>query len=327
MSPRKLSDSDRQEMLTLYRQTEETTSSLATRFGVSSSTVSRFLKSSLTEAEYEELIQAKRLARTSRGNDKQKQKEEKTTTKSKSKSTKKTNKDKSITGKKPKAKTKSTKAKSQEETSIDKDLQEQKETPVLSEDRPKPEIKETKTEEAVAEPETEVVETSEVIQAELNTVAVEVSPETENNLDEDDDDEEDLESLQEVAAMFGEDMDDGMDDEDDEIENTTIVEQQLEVLSLDEASFPRICYFVIDRYSELVTKPMKEFAHLGLIPESESFQKTLPIFDNHKVAKRFCVRKGKVIKVPDGRVLQKTSDYLQAKGINRILMDGKIYSL
>ena len=72
---------------------------------------------------------------------------------------------------------------------------------------------------------------------------------------------------------------------------------------------------------------MKDFAHLGSIPDEETQQKTLPIFDNHKVAKRFCDRKGKVIKVPDGRVLQKTSTYLQAKGISRILIDGKVYSL
>lgn len=72
---------------------------------------------------------------------------------------------------------------------------------------------------------------------------------------------------------------------------------------------------------------MKDFTHLGTIPEAETQQKTLPIFDNHKVAKRFCVRKGKVIKVPDGRVFQKTSSYLQDKGISRILMDGKVYSL
>ena len=56
-------------------------------------------------------------------------------------------------------------------------------------------------------------------------------------------------------------------------------------------------------------------------------QKTLPIFDNHRVARRFSNRSQRVIKVPDGRLLYKTCYHLQAKGITRILLDGQIYSL
>ncbi|MGV2390257.1 MAG UNVERIFIED_CONTAM: helix-turn-helix domain-containing protein [Microcystis novacekii LVE1205-3] len=46
MSPRKLTDATKKEILKLYRETEATTSTLAERYGVSSSTVSRFLKNS-----------------------------------------------------------------------------------------------------------------------------------------------------------------------------------------------------------------------------------------------------------------------------------------
>jgi len=34
-----------------------------------------------------------------------------------------------------------------------------------------------------------------------------------------------------------------------------------------------------------------------------------------------------VIKVPDGQMIQKTKEQLEAKGIKRILMDGKVYML
>jgi hypothetical protein len=64
MSPRKLSDADKSDILSLYRQLEETTSTLASRYGVSNSTISRILKSSLMESEYEALIQQKRSNRT-----------------------------------------------------------------------------------------------------------------------------------------------------------------------------------------------------------------------------------------------------------------------
>ena len=67
MSPRKLTDATKKEILKLYRETEATTSTLAERYGVSSSTVSRFLKNSFSSEEYEQLIQKKRLARSPRG--------------------------------------------------------------------------------------------------------------------------------------------------------------------------------------------------------------------------------------------------------------------
>ncbi|MBH8553457.1 helix-turn-helix domain-containing protein, partial [Nostocaceae cyanobacterium CENA357] len=46
---RKLTDSDKQEILKLYRETAETTSTLAERYDVSNSTISRLLKSTLPE--------------------------------------------------------------------------------------------------------------------------------------------------------------------------------------------------------------------------------------------------------------------------------------
>jgi transposase-like protein len=60
MAPRKLSESDKQEILSAYRQSSDTTTTLASRYGVSTSTISRILKQSLPEQEYEDLVQQKR---------------------------------------------------------------------------------------------------------------------------------------------------------------------------------------------------------------------------------------------------------------------------
>lgn len=48
MSAKKLSDADKQEIIEQYRQPGETTSTLAQRYGVSNSTISRLLKSSFS---------------------------------------------------------------------------------------------------------------------------------------------------------------------------------------------------------------------------------------------------------------------------------------
>jgi hypothetical protein len=99
------------------------------------------------------------------------------------------------------------------------------------------------------------------------------------------------------------------------------------VLPFSEAPIPKTCYVVVDRSSELITRPLKDFADLGQIPVEETQEKTLPIFDNHRVAKRFLRRMQRIVKLPDGRVLQKVQPYLQAKGITRLLIDGQVYSL
>jgi len=86
-------------------------------------------------------------------------------------------------------------------------------------------------------------------------------------------------------------------------------------------------YLVVDRMSELVTCPLQAFRDLGQVPESEEPQRTLPVFDNHRVARRFSRRNQRVIKVPDGRLLAKTAPWLEAKGITRLLLDGQVYAL
>ena len=53
MSPRKLTEDDKQEILKQYRNSEATTSTLAKNFEVSSFTISRFLKNNLSIVEYE----------------------------------------------------------------------------------------------------------------------------------------------------------------------------------------------------------------------------------------------------------------------------------
>ncbi|MEM8779533.1 MAG: transposase [Cyanobacteria bacterium P01_G01_bin.49] len=275
MSPKKLTGDDKQEILKLYRQTPETTSTLADRYGVSSSTISRFLKNTLSGMEYEELIQKKRLARTN---------------------------------------------KSEEEPSE-----------VISQ----PTEKETKSSPVLVKKESPTA-IAEKPQVSKQKPALKVQVEQTKD---DDETEDDLEEVDVIALgeMLGEDLgdeDEDWEDEDDEdeeedgnYEQSLSGEGDIQVLPLSSATFPRTCYLVIDRTAELIVRPLKEFAHLGQIPTDEFQEKTLPVFDNHRIARRFSNRSQRVIKVPDGRLLYKTCSHLYDKGITRLLMDGQIYSL
>ncbi len=85
---------------------------------------------------------------------------------------------------------------------------------------------------------------------------------------------------------------------------------------------------MINLRSELITRPLKDFIDLGHIPTSESEQLTLPVFDNHFLAKRFShPRSQRVIKIPNSSMLEVTSSCLIAKGITRLLFDGQVFSL
>jgi len=277
MSPKKLTEPTKKEILQLYRETEATTSTLAERYEVSSSTISRFLKTSLSELEYEDLIQQKRLARTPRRG----------------------------------------------------------ETP-------------TETTNQFQQKEIEFVEIKTASPPPPILAVIPVAPPPNPTMEEEEAEEDDPDEQINVTAigeMFGEDIadldddDDDWDEEDDEDEGEVSLgiaalyshplakTAQLQVLPLSVANFPKICYLVIDRSAELITRPLKDFAELGKIPTEEIQQRTLPVFDSHRVARRFSKRRERVIKVPDGRMIQKTHSYLKSKGITRILLDGQIYSL
>lgn len=336
MSPRKLTEDDKHSMLQLYRNSKATTSTLAEEFGVSSSTVSRFLKNSLSPEEYESLIQQKRLARTHRG--------DRTSATLRDRSSVKTAED----SPKLESEKSSKKIVLPQKTTVKETLE--VETPIEStsaQPTPKKSVEEIVVDtesdrESLSKTPPQIkTEAKPKIEIELAAKSKpKIEPKTTDRISlkplEEEDDDDDLDVLT-LNEMLGEEIDDDDDDDEDEDDDdrdeeisytyTDSQARSLEILPLSAASFPRTCYLVVDRAAELIVKPLQEFADLGTIPDTEIEQKTLPVFDNHRIAKRFSHRREKVIKVPDGSMLQKTASYLQEKGITRLLIRGQIYAI
>ncbi|BAZ86581.1 transposase [Dolichospermum compactum] len=339
---RKLTDSDKQEILKLYRETAETTSTLAERYGVSNSTISRLLKSTLPEEEYEFLVSLKRAARTPEGRAQVSYEQL------------------PLLNQPPLTVEISSTADTVEGLS---DLEQ---PTIVAEPEPEPEpepegdgdsdfahpipvSRRVKTRSSAVEKpklpvvkETPVVKELEIVRHKPTETPIIPKPKIE------------LESSYSQPNLFAEildedlldepdDLDDDLDDdlyedeedfEDEDYEAPKPLvtrrgngEVSVQVLPLSVAHLPKTCYLVIDRSAELITRPLKDFGDLGLIPSLENQQKTLPIFDNHRVAKRFSTKRDRVIKVPDSQMLHKASSHLQAKGITRLLIDGQVYSL
>lgn len=296
MSAKKLSDDEKVELVRLYREADETTATLANYFQVSSSTVGRVLKNNLSTQEYNDLVRKKRHQKRS--------------------------KDRLQSSNKVITNQESSQSSEQENESDNNDTQ-------FSQ---VPEMQKS-----VSAPANSSLDDSSSQQIELSFSSDDSSPSV--SLPSEQEEQEEMENFDfsVIKAMFGEDMgnddledseEDDWEEEEEQVKNEPKKKSnEVEVLPLSQAKFPKTCYLVIDRGANLITKPLKDFNDLGKIPSVETQQKTLPIFDNHRVARRFSNRSQKVIKVPDGKMIKKTKEHLQAKGIKRILMDGKVYML
>jgi hypothetical protein len=359
MCPRKLLQSDKDEILDLYRNSPETTSTLATRYDVSSSTISRLLKKNLSDQEYEDLIQEKRLSRANKPSEQliltlaDVENEEDTSSEVEEVDTEEDfptpssfsalfdtsipdfdQFDQSV------AETPLLEVKEQEEDQAEEDQA----SVSRRRRRRSSSLGDTDTSDLVME--TTIPELKST--PSINIQPPQVTPLME--IEEEDEDEEETMSHETVLALqefLGEELEDPEDsleddededdeDEDDEDEDdedftpmsfNTLKEGDLSISPLENASFPKNCYIVVDRAAELITRPLQDFRELGLIPPEEFSQKTLPVFENHRVARRFSKRRERVIKIPDGRLLKKTSPYLASKGITRLLFDGQVYAL
>jgi len=361
MTVKKLSDFDKHEILDLYRHTGETTSTLAERYGVSNSTISRLLKSTLPEEEYEVLIASKRAARTSGGDVTQTPlftetepdvlvTDPLTEVEPKRETTESTPAAKRLRQRSSAVSEPATEMPASAEVQLQlldtpSNIEGSSVSP-LKQDADTQDLYEDAEEEVLssASPHNQDAGTGSqpVIQPKHLDPPASVVGSSSSQLDEDSDAEANT-----LAVMLGEDLLDESDelleleededledlDEDDLDQDTPILtrripsEMLVQVLPLSEATLPKTCYLVIDRASELITRPLRDFGELGQIPTQEVQQRTLPVFDNHRVARRFSTKRDRVIKVPDSRMFQKARSHLQAKGITRLLVDGHVYSL
>lgn len=355
MAPKKLTEADKTSILSLYRQPQETTSTLAERYGVSNSTVSRLLKASLPEAEYSVLIQQKRgsgdravFAPPALPEAEPALLEEETPTKPKAKPRSQKKAEPVIEAEPvaepasaaqgtpeteaPETEVPARPARKRRSRAAELPPEDPTEAPEIAVEAdpeptqlslPDPAAPEPVAAEAPGKPPRPVLKSAQAAPAKI----VE-SPSDEAALDDDWDD----------APVLGDDYDDddgdGDDEDDDEAyawvgsDRTTANLEALEISPLTAEALPSLCYVVVERTSsELVVLPLSTFAELGQIPESEGDSRTLPVFENHNVARRFSRRNQRVIKVPDGALLQTTSPYLQAKGITRLFIDGQVFSI
>ena len=100
-----------------------------------------------------------------------------------------------------------------------------------------------------------------------------------------------------------------------------------EPLPLSPGLLPASVYMLVDKVVELDAKPLSDFPELGPLDETEQQRQGLCLFSSPRTAKRQCGRSQRVIKVPDTSVFERTSSYLLARGITRLVMEGTLIAI
>ncbi|MCR8538750.1 MAG: hypothetical protein JJ848_000130 [Prochlorococcus marinus CUG1439] len=96
---------------------------------------------------------------------------------------------------------------------------------------------------------------------------------------------------------------------------------------ISDIDFPQIVYMIVDKKIELEVKLLKDFPEWDFLPTDDLNRKSIEIYFDLKVAKRFCNKEQKVLKVPNSNVFKIAAPFLISKGITRIVSSGSLIAL
>ena len=103
--------------------------------------------------------------------------------------------------------------------------------------------------------------------------------------------------------------------------------KEVSSIPIDEISFPKIVYLIVNKNTELEIKFLKDYPEWQFLPEEDLNCKTIEIYYDLKNAKRDCNKEQKVIKVPNTNVFKIASRTMISRGISRIISENQLIAL
>lgn len=104
-------------------------------------------------------------------------------------------------------------------------------------------------------------------------------------------------------------------------------QKDLSSVSINEINLPKVVYMIVDNKIELKTKLLKDYPDWQFLSQSELERLTIEIYFDIKIAKRYCNKEQKVIKVPNTDVFSIVAPILVTRGISRIVSPDKLIAL
>ena len=112
---------------------------------------------------------------------------------------------------------------------------------------------------------------------------------------------------------------------DYEIENAS--RKEFSSVPISEIDLPKIVYMIVDKKIELEIKLLKDYPEWDFLPPNDLNRKTIEIYFDLNIAKRYCSKDQKVIKVINTNVFTLASPILNSRGISRIVCPDKLIAL
>ena len=110
-----------------------------------------------------------------------------------------------------------------------------------------------------------------------------------------------------------------------EIDNSN--QKDFSSIPLSEIDFPSTVFMIVDKKVELEIKYLREYPKWQFLSQNELKRKTIEIYFDLKIAKAFCGKEQKVIKVPNTDVFKIVAPILRSRGISRIVSYDKLIAL
>ncbi len=110
-----------------------------------------------------------------------------------------------------------------------------------------------------------------------------------------------------------------------QIDNTS--QKELTSISISEIKLPSIVYMIVAKKIELEIKCLGDYPKWEFLSQDELERKTIEIYDDLRIAKSFCGKEQKVIKVPNVDVFKLVAPILRSRGISRIVSSDQLISL
>ena len=105
------------------------------------------------------------------------------------------------------------------------------------------------------------------------------------------------------------------------------IQKDLSSIPISNVELPKIVYMVVDKKIELEVKYLKDYPDWQFLSKDELSRKTIEIFYDPKIAKRFCNKEQKVIKVPNTNIFKIVAPILNSRGITRIISGQQLIAL
>jgi len=110
-----------------------------------------------------------------------------------------------------------------------------------------------------------------------------------------------------------------------DIENTS--QKDFSSIPISDIDLPKTVFMIVDIKVELEIKYLKDYPKWNFLSQDELERKTIEIFNDIKVAKGFCGKEQKVIKVPNTSVFKIVAPMLRSRGISRIVSADQLIAL